>query len=192
MKSQEKHYITRIYHKKKFCKSITFPGYYKFDHIYLAKCRRRYQKLKMSCSGSIMQNTERCPILSVNLRELEVLSAKCRGGQRSPSLVRRRGGKSKIRFSQRKLFILLPIAFNAILVQKVENGKCVARALLCRCMKTVVSLLRHNTFNPMKFYDVLTLFLFGTHWSSPRMDFCRNIQRADIDSLNQGWTYLYL
>lgn len=37
----------------------------------------------------------------------------------------------------------------------------------------------------MKFYDVLTLFLFGTHWSSPRMDFCRNIQRADIDSLNQ-------
>lgn len=191
MKSQEKHYITRIYHKKKFCKSITFPGYYKIDHIYLAKWRRRYQKLKCRVPGPLCK-TLKDVLLSVNLRELEVLSAKCRGGQRSPSLVRRRGGKSKIRFSQRKLFILLPIAFNAILVQKVENGKCVARALFCRCIKTVVSLLRHNTFNPMKFYDVLTLFLFGTHWSSPRMDFCRNIQRAGIDSLNQGWTYLYL
>lgn len=187
MKSQEKHYITRIYHKKKFCKSITFPGYYKFDHIYDAGIR----SWKCRVPGPLCKPLKDV-LLSVNLRELEVLSAKCRGGQRSPSLVRRRGGKVKIRFSQRKLFILLPISFNAILVEKVENGKCVARALLCRCMKTVVSLLRHNTVNPMKFYDVLTLFLFGTHWSSPRMDFCRNIQRADIDSLNQGWTYLYL
>lgn len=145
MKSQEKHYITRIYHKKKFCKSITFPGYYKIDHIYLAKWRRRYQKLKCRVPGPLCK-TLKDVLLSVNLRELEVLSAKCRGGQRSPSLVRRRGGKSKIRFSQRKLFILLPIAFNAILVQKVENGKCVARL----CYADVWKLLSH-------FYDITLL-----------------------------------
>lgn len=111
-----------------------------YIHVYLAKCRRRYQKLKCRVPGPLCK-TLKDVLLYVNLGELEVLSAKCRGGQRSPSLVRRRGGKSKIRFSQRKLFILLPIAFNAILVQKVENGKCVAHALFCRCIKTVVSLL---------------------------------------------------
>lgn len=150
MKSQEKHYITRIYHKKKFCKSITFPGYYKIDHIYLAKCRRRYQKLKCRVPGPLCK-TLKDVLLSVNLGELEVLSAKCRGGQRSPSLVRRRGGKVKIRFSQRKLFILLPIAFNAILVQKVKNGKIWMQGVLhALCSADVSKLLSH-------FYDITLL-----------------------------------
>lgn len=34
---------------KKFCKRIMFPGYYNIFHIHLAKYKRRYYKLKMSC-----------------------------------------------------------------------------------------------------------------------------------------------
>lgn len=72
---------------KKFCKRVMFPGYYNIFHIHLAKYKRRYYKLKMSCVRVHYAN-----LLSVNLRELEVLSAKCRGGQRSPSVIRRREG----------------------------------------------------------------------------------------------------
>lgn len=46
----------------------------------------------------------------------------------------------------------------------------------------------------MKFYDVLTLFLFGPQWPSSRMDFYRNTQRADMDYLQDGRpsTYRFL
>lgn len=146
MKSQEKHYITRIYHKKKFCKSITFPGYI---YIWL-NVDAGIRSWKCHVPGPLCKPLKDV-LLSVNVRELEVLSAKCRGGQRSPSLVRRRGGKSKIRFSQRKLFILLPISFNAILVQKVKNGKIWMQGVLhALCSADVSKLLSH-------FYDITLL-----------------------------------